>query len=141
MTERMEKEEGGRGEANLLPQPTSSSSPPPSPPISTARLTAVIYILGVLKMVGKYLPSITMFFAALNAILAIYDVSTQSWGWAAVHIFFAAASAIFLVQLYQRHRIHSSGYYRGIHSVHYPRMARIDDFGNNDYRIDRSDRR
>ena len=38
-------------------------------PISTARITAVVYVLSVLMVVGKYLPAITAFFAALNLVL------------------------------------------------------------------------
>ena len=30
-------------------------------PISTARITAVVYVLSVLMVVGKYLPAITAF--------------------------------------------------------------------------------
>jgi hypothetical protein len=91
--------------ATPTPAPTTASTI--QPPVSTARLTAVIYMLGVLMVVGKYLPAITAFMAALNLGLAAYDYSAGETGWMILHMLFGISSVIFLVQLYQRRNIHS----------------------------------
>ncbi|MGI0019214.1 MAG: hypothetical protein ACREAY_01945 [Nitrososphaera sp.] len=93
-------------------------------PPSTARITAVIYILGVLMVVGKYLPAITAFFAALNLVLAAYDFTAGETGWMILHLIFGAGAVIFLVQLYQRRNIHSYDYHNHNGNIHYPAMER-----------------
>ena len=104
------------------PTPTTSAAAI-QPPVSTARLTAVIYILGVLMVVGKYLPAITAFMAVLNLVLAVYDYSAGETGWMILHLLFGISSAIFLVQLYQRRNIHSYDYRYRDGSVSYPAMT------------------
>lgn len=95
-------------------------------PISTARITAVVYILGVLMVVGKYLPAITAFFAALNLVLAAYDFSVGETGWMILHLMFGVSGVVFLVQLYQRRNIHSYDYHHRDNSPHYSEMKRGD---------------
>ena len=95
-------------------------------PISTARITGVIYILGVLMAVGKYLPAITAFFAALYLVLAAYDFSAGQTGWMILHLIFGIGGVIFLVQLYQRRNIHSYDYPYRDNTLHYPAMKRGD---------------
>lgn len=96
-------------------------------PISTARITAVVYILGVLMVVGKYLPAITAFFAALNLVLAAYDFSVDEIGWMIMHLLFGIGGVVFLVQLYQRRNIHSYDYHYRDSSPHYPAKERGDE--------------
>ncbi len=95
-------------------------------PISTARITAVVYILGVLMVVGKYVPAITTFFAALNLVLSSYDFSVGQTGWMILHLIFGIGGVIFLVQLYQRRNIHSYDYHYRDNSFHYPAMKKGD---------------
>jgi hypothetical protein len=95
---------------------------PPLP--STTRITAVAYMLGVLMVVGKYLPAITAFFAALNLVLATYDFYSGQTGWMILHLLFGIGGVIFLVQLYQRRNIHSYDYHYRDGEIHYPAMKR-----------------
>lgn len=95
-------------------------------PISTARITAVVYVLGVLMVVGKYLPAITAFFAALNLVLAAYDFSVGQTGWMIFHLIFGIGSVIFLAQLYQRRNIHSYDYPYRDNSLHDSAIKRGD---------------
>ena len=96
-------------------------------PISTARITAVVYVLSVLMVVGKYLPAITAFFAGLNLVLAAYDFSVGETGWMILHLIFGIGGVIFLVQLYQRRNIHSYDYHYRDSSPHHPAMKRGDE--------------
>lgn len=75
-------------------------------------------------VVGKYLPAITAFFAALNLVLAVYDFSAGETGWGILHSIFAAGGIIFLVQLYQRRNIHSYDYHYRDGEIHYLAMKR-----------------
>lgn len=68
---------------------------------STAGLTAVIYVLQLLIVVGKLLPAIMTFMAALNGILAAYNFTKGEIGWAIFHTVFAVLSIAFLLQIYQ----------------------------------------
>jgi hypothetical protein len=105
-------------EKTATPTPTTAAAI--QAPVSTARLTAVIYMLGALMVVGKYLPAITAFMAALNLALAAYDYWAGETGWLILHLLFGISSAIFLVQLYQRRNIHSYDYHQDRDgSVHY----------------------
>lgn len=81
-----------------------------SAPPDTARITAAIYIIDVLIVVGKYLPIIAAAFASISVGFAVYDFMTLNIGWAIVSTIFAIGGIIFVIQLLQRRKIHSYDY-------------------------------
>lgn len=99
-----EKNNNGNGST------TAAASAPAVP--STAGVSAVIYMLQLLIVIGKYLPAIMTFMAALNGILAAYNFTRGEIGWGIFHSIFAVLTVIFLVQLYQRRNVHSYDYDR-----------------------------
>lgn len=111
----------------MTPAASSSAAAATIPaPVSTAKITAVIYMIGMLMVVGKYLPAITAFMAALNLALAAYDFSAGEIGWLILHLLFGVSSAVFLIQLYQRRNIHSYDYHYPDSEIHYHAMKRGD---------------
>lgn len=90
---------------------TAAEAAAPAVP-STAGVTAVIYGLQLLIVIGKYLPAIMTFLAALNGILAAYNFTKGEIGWGVFHSIFAVLTVIFIVQLYQRRNVHSYDYDR-----------------------------
>jgi hypothetical protein len=74
----------------------------------TTRITAAIYALDVLIIVGRYLPLIVAAFAAVNAVLAAYDFMDGNTGWGIVNAIFASGGAVFLAQLLRRRRSNSA---------------------------------
>lgn len=84
----------------------------------TARINALIGILGLVRTVGKYLPLIVGAFAILNLLLAI--MSFVLWNNIASGLLnsaFALGGFIFFGQLIRRRNIHRYDYrYKGRHS-------------------------
>lgn len=76
----------------------------------TTRITAAIYMIDVLIVVGKYLPIIAAGFAAISVGFAVYDFMTLNIGWAIFSTILAVGGIIFVIQLLQRHNIHSYDY-------------------------------
>jgi hypothetical protein len=84
----------------------------PSAAPDTARITAAIYLLDLLMVMGKYLPLIAGAFAAISIAFAAYDFATANYGWAIVSAIFGVGGLIFVAQLMQRRNIHSYDYRR-----------------------------
>jgi len=83
----------------------------------STKLDALIHSLGLLIVIGKYLPLIVAGFATLNLVLAYLDLFV--WYHIApgiLNVVLAAAGFMFLGQLLKRHKIHRYEYhYRGRH--------------------------
>jgi hypothetical protein len=78
----------------------------------TTRITAAIYLLDLLMVIGKYLPLIAGAFAAISIAFAAYDFATGNIIWGIVSAIFGIGGLIFVAQLLQRRNIHSYDYRR-----------------------------
>ena len=83
-----------------------------SAPPDTTRITAAIYLLDLLMVIGKYLPLIAGAFAGISIAFAACDFATANYGWGIVSAIFGVGGLIFVAQLMQRHNIHSYDYRR-----------------------------
>ena len=92
----------------------------------TAKLEAIIQLLGVLIKIGKYLPLMVATFASLNLALAYFDLLV--WNHFApgiLNVILASGGFIFLAQLLRRRKIHRYDYvYHGRHTKQPPQLER-----------------
>lgn len=77
---------------------------------NTTKLAAVIHMLKVLMLLGKYLPLIVVFFAGINLLLAIYDFTVGNVALGILNLILAIGGLNFFAQLLRRRNIHSYGY-------------------------------
>ena len=77
----------------------------------SAKLGGLIHFLEAAMKVGKYLPVVVAAFAGLNLLLAVNDFLISNTGFGILNSLFAIGGFIFLLQLYQRRKIHSYEYY------------------------------
>lgn len=83
----------------------------------TTRITAAIYLLDLLMVVGKYLPIIVAAFAGISIAFAVYDFITGNVGWGIVSAILGIGGVIFIIQLLQRRNMHSYDYRRAGRAV------------------------
>ena len=78
----------------------------------TTRITAAIYLIDLLMVIGKYLPLIAGAFAAISVAFAAYDFATNNIGWGIFSAIMGVGGLIFVAQLMQRRNMHSYDYQR-----------------------------
>jgi len=84
------------------------------------KINGLIHLLEIIIKVGKYFPVIIISLASLKLLMAANDLLTNSITFAILNSIFALGDFIFLVQLYQRNKIHPHEY-----SSDYKRIGRI----------------
>ena len=78
----------------------------------TTRITAAIYLIDLLMVIGKYLPLIAGAFAAISIAFAAYDFATDNIGWGIFSAVLGVGGLIFVIQLMQRRNVHRYDYRR-----------------------------
>lgn len=73
------------------------------------RLAAVIYLINLLKTIGKSLSYTVLGFALLNMFLAIYDFINAHYAFGVLNTLLAIGG-FYLIQLLKRRTIHSYDY-------------------------------
>jgi len=84
------------------------------------KINGLIYLLEIIIKFGKYFPVIIISLASLKLLMAANDLLTNSITFAILNSIFALGDFIFLVQLYQRRKVHLYEY-----SSDYKRIGRI----------------
>jgi len=84
------------------------------------KINGLIHLLEIIIKVGKYFPVIIILLASMKLLMAANDLLTNSITFAILNSIFALGDFIFLVQLYQRHKVHPYEY-----SSDYKRIGRI----------------
>jgi len=74
------------------------------------KIFGLIHLLEIIIKVGKYFPVIIILLASMKLLMAANDLLTNSITFAILNSIFAIGDFIFLVQLYQRHKVHSHEY-------------------------------
>ncbi len=84
------------------------------------KIIGLIHLLEIIIKVGKYFPVIIILLASLKLLMAANDLLTNSITFAILNSIFALGDFIFLVQLYQRRKVHPYEY-----NSNYNRIGRI----------------
>lgn len=74
------------------------------------KINGLIHLLEIIIKVGKYFPVIIILLASMKLLMAANDLLTNSITFAILNSIFALGDFIFLVQLYQRHKVHPYEY-------------------------------
>ena len=74
------------------------------------KIFGLIHLLEIIIKVGKYFPVIIILLASMKLLMAANDLLTNSITFAILNSIFAIGDFIFLVQLYQRHKVHPYEY-------------------------------